>query len=274
VKGVVDVPQPGGDDSETDVEIEVDEWEEDMAVTPRELTEEEEEILEGAWAYGDELEVLVEAFEGQRVSRGKMATLKDGVWLNDEVIGFYICILNAQNKLWAAAGEGEGGTEGTEGAKRAPRCFCFNTFFYTQLTNGNSYNYKAVRRYAKRFKVCTHTLSSTLSHTRSLSHALSHTLSHTLSRTLSLTRSLAHSLSRALSFHYQVDLLEMDKIIVPIHVGLNHWCLAVIHLDEGKFVYYDALSADNFQCLEVSSSSGGSSVHWIGGGSSVHWRWQ
>jgi hypothetical protein len=101
----------------------------------------------------------------QTVTRKKMQTLRDGKWLNDEVLAFYFLILNAQNKLWTAresadgaadglGGSGSGSGEGGSAEKRIPKCYCFNTYFYSQLSEDHrSYNYKSVKRYTKAAKV-------------------------------------------------------------------------------------------------------------------------
>ncbi|KAK5582421.1 hypothetical protein RB653_004006 [Dictyostelium firmibasis] len=46
----------------------------------------------------------------------------------------------------------------------------------------------------------------------------------------------------------RVNLFEMDKIIIPIHLG-NHWCLAVINFKAKQFEYYDSLLGSNKECL-------------------------
>jgi len=47
----------------------------------------------------------------------------------------------------------------------------------------------------------------------------------------------------------KVDILSMDKVIIPIHVGNNHWCLCCINFKEKRFEYYDSLGGGNKQCL-------------------------
>jgi len=48
----------------------------------------------------------------------------------------------------------------------------------------------------------------------------------------------------------KVDILSQDKIITPIHVGLNHWCLAVVNFKKKRFEYYDSLGGNNERCLK------------------------
>uniref|UniRef100_A0A1I8BKA9 Lysophospholipid acyltransferase 5 n=1 Tax=Meloidogyne hapla TaxID=6305 RepID=A0A1I8BKA9_MELHA len=47
-----------------------------------------------------------------------------------------------------------------------------------------------------------------------------------------------------------VDIFDFQIIIVPIHLE-NHWCMAVIDLEQHKIDYFDSLLGDNFQCLEL-----------------------
>jgi Ulp1 family protease len=67
---------------------------------------------------GDPEEKLVVAFNMQFVTRQKMETLRDGVWLSDEVINFYAAVLQQRND---------------EAQPRAPACKIFNTFLYTKV---------------------------------------------------------------------------------------------------------------------------------------------
>jgi len=46
-----------------------------------------------------------------------------------------------------------------------------------------------------------------------------------------------------------LDIFSLDRVVVPVHLG-NHWCLAVINIEEKRFEYYDSLGAGNENCLE------------------------
>ncbi|PWW77769.1 cysteine proteinase [Tuber magnatum] len=37
------------------------------------------------------------------------------------------------------------------------------------------------------------------------------------------------------------DLLKLDYLLMPVHVGGNHWCLAVANFKQKRFEYYDSL---------------------------------
>ncbi|KAJ1528932.1 hypothetical protein ONE63_007301 [Megalurothrips usitatus] len=48
-----------------------------------------------------------------------------------------------------------------------------------------------------------------------------------------------------------VDLLSLEMMVVPVHQGDNHWCLAVLNFKEKKAEYFDSLQGRNPQCLEM-----------------------
>ncbi|CCF73590.1 sentrin-specific protease 1 [Babesia microti strain RI] len=89
---------------------------------------------------GDCNEILVSKF-GLDISRQNIECLHEGNWLNDEVINFYMSMLQIENDKYYAAG-------------KAPKCYIFNTFFFPSLTgSGRGYNYSAVQRWTKRKKI-------------------------------------------------------------------------------------------------------------------------
>jgi hypothetical protein len=48
----------------------------------------------------------------------------------------------------------------------------------------------------------------------------------------------------------KIDITQLDKVILPVHVSGNHWCLAIINLAARRFEYYDSLGGRNPQCLK------------------------
>jgi len=56
--------------------------------------------------------------------------------------------------------------------------------------------------------------------------------------------------SRVRKWSRKVDIFEMDKVVVPVHMG-NHWCLAVVNFREKRFEYYDSLGGSNSTCLKA-----------------------
>ncbi|XP_026192227.1 ubiquitin-like-specific protease ESD4 [Cyclospora cayetanensis] len=72
--------------------------------------------------------------------------LEGSNWLNDEVINFYLNLLQERNKKQLENGE------------NVCRCYFFSTFFYAKLSGASgseeaAYNYEGVRRWTKRQKV-------------------------------------------------------------------------------------------------------------------------
>ena len=43
----------------------------------------------------------------------------------------------------------------------------------------------------------------------------------------------------------KIDVLTLDKIILPVHVGHNHWCCAIINIKLRRLEYYDSLGGTN-----------------------------
>ncbi|VWU51740.1 sentrin-specific protease 1, putative, partial [Hepatocystis sp. ex Piliocolobus tephrosceles] len=104
-------------------------------------------------------------------------------WLNDEVINFYLSILQEYNQ---------------DGEKRnqynLPKIYTFSTFFYQSLSMNGSYNYNKVSRWTKRKKV---------------------------------------------------DIFTYDLILIPLHIGGNHWTLGAIDMKNKKIKLYDSLNKQN-----------------------------
>lgn len=68
------------------------------------------------------------------LSRKHLECMHEGVWLNDEVINFYLGLLQEREKLAAKGGQ--------------PRVHFHNTFFYKKLFSGSqSYDFKSVQRW-------------------------------------------------------------------------------------------------------------------------------
>ncbi|KAI5967671.1 hypothetical protein CANMA_002851 [Candida margitis] len=99
------------------------------------------------------------------ISYADLQTLKDGRWLNDNIIDFYLNLV----------------------MKQSPKVFIWTTHFYSTLA---SRGYSGVARWAKRKKV---------------------------------------------------DLLAMDKVIVPVNISNTHWALAVVDNLQKAITYYDSL---------------------------------
>ncbi|KJP88727.1 hypothetical protein AK88_01608 [Plasmodium fragile] len=116
--------------------------------------------------------------------------LMDTKWLNDEVINFYMSMLQEYN---------------TNNIKKdtannfLPKIFTFSTFFFQSLSSNGTYNYNKVSRWTKRKKV---------------------------------------------------DIFAFDLILIPLHVGGNHWTLGSINMKEKKIKLYDSLNMTNTKFFE------------------------
>ena len=120
-------------DREPEEEEEEEEEEEavDQFLLP--LSEQQEQRVDEALASGDGSEVLASStFTNIEVRRTDMACLEGLGWLNDEVINYYMGMLQ-QRELRANP--------------RKPKSHFFNTFFYAKLAGDSGYKYKDVRRW-------------------------------------------------------------------------------------------------------------------------------
>jgi len=108
-------------------------------VVLRELEPDEEEEVAAALGPGLASDMLAD-FNGIPVKRHDMASLRPKEWLNDEVINFFIKLLEDRAK--------------TDGGDRFPTCHFMNTQFYPKLAEtDHGYNYASVRRWTKKIDV-------------------------------------------------------------------------------------------------------------------------
>jgi sentrin-specific protease 1 len=83
--------------------------------------------------------VVVDDFN-MTVNGRHVQCLREGCWLNDEVMNFYFELLRARSECLVAE-------------KKGQKCHFFNTFFYTQLAKTVAgYCYKNVQRWTRRLK--------------------------------------------------------------------------------------------------------------------------
>ena len=145
--------------------------------------------------------VLSNGFFGNlEVTRSKAMCLQPACWLNDEVINFFLSVLQRRNDVavkWF--------NSHNRHVKMWPKCFVANTYFYTKLANlqkpaeEREYCYAGVRRYTRRLKM---------------------------------------------------DVFSCDCVVVPVHVGDSHWCLAIIYLNQKRLVYHDSMGGSHSKCLQ------------------------
>jgi sentrin-specific protease 1 len=46
------------------------------------------------------------------------------------------------------------------------------------------------------------------------------------------------------------DIFALDFVIIPIHIGNNHWCLSVINVRDKRVEYYDSMGGTNPTCMK------------------------
>eukprot|EP01080_Neovahlkampfia_damariscottae_P002294 gene2294-2467_t len=136
----------------------------------KEISENEEDIINSILYKKNRKEIIVSGFNVD-LTCDDVSCLKNGNWLNDEVINFIMNLIMERSKK----------------SKILPKVHCFNTFFYAKLTQRGEYKYDNVKRWTRK-----------------------------------------------------IDLFSLDKIIIPIHLGV-HWTLAVINIRDKRFEYYDSL---------------------------------
>lgn len=108
------------------------------------LTDEEESdinlVFQGQDKYSRRHDALVTHKESNiEITMENIQCLRNGAWLNDEVINLYFELLKEREK---------------REPKKFLRCHFFNTFFYKKLVSGNDgYDFKAVRRWTTQRRI-------------------------------------------------------------------------------------------------------------------------
>lgn len=111
-------------------------------------------------------EVIIDKFNID-MTRSKIVCLRKATWLNDEVINFYMSMLQERNTKY----------------------HYFNSFFLVKLVENGKYCYNNVKRWTKKFNI-----------------------------------------------------LEKEKIFIPVNLGNTHWTMMVIHMTAKQISYYDSMS--------------------------------
>eukprot|EP01039_Chlorochromonas_danica_P002907 gene2907-3173_t len=89
---------------------------------------------------GNNGQIVIDKFSID-MTREKIVCLREYTWLNDEVINFYMCMLQERDKALCEKYTG-----------RKPSHY-FNSFFMTKLQEGGKYAYSQVRRWSRKFDV-------------------------------------------------------------------------------------------------------------------------
>mmetsp|Transcript_25525 Transcript_25525/g.61786 ORF Transcript_25525/g.61786 Transcript_25525/m.61786 type:complete len:499 (-) Transcript_25525:65-1561(-) len=114
--------------------------------SPMYLTDDEAALADSLLADGPPSEVVSTAFKTMKASRSDLWTLRNGKWLNDEVMNFFMKILQHRSDTMISK---------ERNRRRVPRCWFTNTFFWAKLSGteeggSGQFNYKAVARWAKK----------------------------------------------------------------------------------------------------------------------------
>eukprot|EP00124_Ichthyophonus_hoferi_P002151 Ihof_evm2s136 gene=Ihof_evmTU2s136 len=96
------------------------------------LTEEQRAKVHSLWGSGDPNEIIIQEFN-QQITRGHLKLLQGQNWLNDEVINFYMAMINERSKTDPSL----------------PQVHCFTTFFLPSLED----SYKKVMRWTRRIDI-------------------------------------------------------------------------------------------------------------------------
>jgi len=76
------------------------------------------------------------------ITISKITCLRPNTWLNDEIVNFYMCMLQERDQKLCAASNGA----------RLPSHY-FNSFFIAKLLENGQYTYNNVKRWSKKFDV-------------------------------------------------------------------------------------------------------------------------
>lgn len=79
---------------------------------------------------------------GMKITRNDLRLLLPGNWLNDEIINFYMSLLQQRNEK-----------EVLESNNKIPRCLFLSSFFYCKLLSRGQYDYAAVKRWTRNIDV-------------------------------------------------------------------------------------------------------------------------
>jgi len=64
-----------------------------------------------------------------------------------------------------------------------------------------------------------------------------------------LNNGKGYTYQRVAKWTKSFDIFELDFVIIPVHVGGNHWCLGVINIRDKKVEYYDSMGGTNPGCI-------------------------
>ena len=100
----------------------------------KEITKKEEKIIKSILYEKNKKEIIVSGFNVD-LTCNDVLCLRNGNWLNDEVINFIMNLIIERSKI----------------SKNLPKVHCFNTFFYAKLYHNRMYKYDNVKRWSRKF---------------------------------------------------------------------------------------------------------------------------
>lgn len=164
---------------------------------------------------------------------GDLVKLRNLDWLSDQTINFYVEMLGERQKRNQASRSGQ-----RDGKRRGPTMTHHNTHPpYPFLHLSMSLSFFRSR------PVPSHVLPSQQCRIHYFNTFFYKKLSPD-ARTY-VYKDVSRWTRRA-----KVDVLKLDKIVVPVHVHGNHWCLAIINMRDRRFEYFDSLGGTNPTCLK------------------------
>ncbi len=131
---------PAGENYDMEVDDEETQREQLIAARKQPIPEGEIQRFQAILSGPGTHEVVIEKFNID-MTRNKLHCLRRATWLNDEVINFYMNLLQERNTTRCAATSGK------------LTSHYFNSFFLSKLTEGNKYTYSNVKRWTKKFDI-------------------------------------------------------------------------------------------------------------------------
>lgn len=130
-EGMMDIVQEGGDTAEEMIALRLNPLD-------REMADNAAGFLESSRSSKNA--ILIEKYNIP-MSEYNLRCLAPGQWLNDEVVNFYMSMLQEKDDILCA-----------ETQSRTPNCF-FNLYFMSKLLERNIYCYKNVKRWTKKIDI-------------------------------------------------------------------------------------------------------------------------
>lgn len=130
------------EDSDDGMEIEEDQIAALLAARMKDIEDaDRDEVIKLLRGRPQDHSIVIDKFNID-ITVAKIVCLRNGTWLNDEVVNFYMAMLQDRDARLCAESKGT----------RLPSHY-FNSFFLTKLMENGQYNYAQVKRWSKKFDV-------------------------------------------------------------------------------------------------------------------------